>query len=341
MQKKISVFCVDLGYSLKKNLQDWKKNHKSYPGHILYGVNHMEENGLNLVFEFGQHGMVYGKWYKYADELLKLISLFVKCKQIDAIWIPHAGYSKWIPILRKLRLIRVPVIGCLHNKNNLRCFIYGLDKVITINPRLYDRLCQKYPDKKKDISYIPLAPELVEMTDSTVEKSVDVVSIGNTKRDFRVLIKAMQNLPYSCRIISTKINYQGNIPKNVEIIDHEISYEECLRQYAAAKVIVISLSDDVGEGVFGLTSLVDAFTVSKPLVITKTKGIGIPVAEWKCGIEVNNQAEMTEAIKRLLEDTAYREEIRKNIEDRKKSFNMPDSSSRISQVIKDAVGYIG
>lgn len=337
MRDRIGIFCVDIGYSIKKNLRLWEENNNSYPGHILYGVNHMEENGLRLVFEFGQHGMVYGKWYKWVDELIKFVSLIAKHKQIDAIWISHAAYSKWIPILRMLHIIKVPVVGCLHNKNNLRCFIYGLDKIVTVNPYLYYKLCERYPDKKGDISFIPLAPELVDLSAYRESDSVDVISIGNTKRDFGTLIDAMRGLPYSCRIISNSIHYSGVIPDNVEIVSHEISYEECLQQYVSAKIIVISISDDVKEGVFGLTSLVDAFTVSKALVITKTKGIGVPVEKWKCGIEVSNQAEMREAIKKLMEDDVYREEIEKNIMERKQSFNMLDSSRRISQIISDVV----
>lgn len=332
----MNVFCVDIGYSLKRDLQIWENNNCSYAGHILYGVNHMEENDLHPIFEYGQHGMIYGKWYMFFDEIVKFFSLLMKRKEIDAIWIPHAYYSKWIPILRKLKLIKTPVIVCMHNKNNLRGFIYGCDEIVTINPCLYEQLCGEYPTLKDRIHFIPLAPEIIDISDDSSIEKVDVISIGNTKREFEVLVDAMKSLPFSCRIITQNFYGKKDLPDNVEVVNSSISYAECLKQYQSAKIIVIPLKKDIANGVFGLTSLVDAFTVGKPIVVTKTRGIGIPIQDWECGIEVNDSAEMSGAIKRLMQDQVYSEKIRNNICTKKESFNMRNSSKMLCEIIRRA-----
>lgn len=333
----MNVFCVDLGYSLKRDLHIWENDNCSYAGHILYGVNHMEENGIHPIFEFGQHGMIYGKWYMFVDEIVKFFSLFLRRKEIDAIWIPHAYYSKWIPILRKLKLIKTPVIVCMHNKNNLRGFIYGCDKIVTINPCLYEQLRSEYPDIEDRIHFIPLAPEIINISDRNAVKEVDVISIGNTKRDFEMLIEAMRPLPFSCRIITNNFCKSEDLPANVEVINGSISYSECLQQYQAAKIIVIPMKKDVENGVFGLTSLVDALTVGKPIVVTKTKGIGIPIEDWECGVEVNDSAEMTAAIERLMQNRDYYTKMTENILSRRESFNMRKSSKALCEIIRNAV----
>lgn len=333
----MNVFCVDLGYSLKRDLKIWNNDNCSYAGHILYGVNHMEENGIHPIFEFGQHGMIYGKWYMFLDEIVKFFSLFLKRKEIDAIWIPHAYYSKWIPLLRKLKLIKTPVIVCMHNKNNLRRFIYGCDEIVTINPCLYEQLCSEYPDIEDRIHFIPLAPESISIPENDTVQSVDVISIGNTKRDFGILIEAMRKLPYSCRIITNNLDNRDNLPPNVEVMDGNLSYAECLARYQAAKIIVIPMKRDIDNGVFGLTSLVDALTVGKPVVVTKTKGIGIPVQDWECGIEVNDSAEMSAAIERLMQDRDYYTKMTENILHRRESFNMRKSSKALCEIIRNTV----
>lgn len=329
----MNVFCVDIGYSLKKDLEKWENNHMSYAGHILYGVNHMRENGIMPIFELGEHGYIYGKWYECLDEFIKAFSLFIKHREIDAIYIPHAYYSKWIVVLHKMRVIKAPVIVCLHNKNNLRGFLSACDKIVTINPYLYACLQEDYPERKNDIQFIPLAPEQIGVNKEDMKPEVDVISIGNTKRDFELLVKAMTGLPYTCKIISDKFE-KMELPENVEVVHGQLSYEDCLKEYAKAKVIALPLSKDVEEGVFGLTSLVDALTVGKPVIVSKTKGIGIKIQELGCGIEVDGAMEMARAIQKLLENEEYREKIESRIAEVKLDFNMQKSSRKLCEIIK-------
>lgn len=48
MRKKINVFCADIGYSLKKDLQIWENDNCSYEGHIIYGVDQDWECGIEV-----------------------------------------------------------------------------------------------------------------------------------------------------------------------------------------------------------------------------------------------------------------------------------------------------
>lgn len=332
----IRVFCIDIGYSLKRECRRWKENAASYPGQALYGINHFEEFQTETVFEWCEHGYFYGKWYAPLDEIIKLISLVRYRKDYDLIYIPHAYYSRWLVVLKRLGILRKPIVVCMHNKNNLRGLITACDYVITINPCLAKLLIQQYPQVK--VEYIPLLPE--DKTDLCNETNIkyDVVSIGNTKRDYSTLVKAMRGLPYRCLIVTDQaIN---DVPENVSVINGKLGYEECLKLYAQARVIVIPINADAVNGVFGLTSLVDALCACKPIVVTKTTGLGISIEENQLGTEVKacDVDSMKKAILELLENNDLWETTNNNLRNYKINNSMKDSSKRICRIFREILG---
>lgn len=333
-KKMIKVFCVDLGYSLKKEYRRWKENHHAYPPQALYGINHFCEYGIEPVFEMCEHKDFYKKKYIFIDEIIKAVSLFRYRNDYDAIYIPHAHYSRWIVVLHWMRIIKVPIVVCLHNKNNLWKLIYACDHVITINPELAHEMKQKY--RAISIDYIPLLPEKKQFSATKIK--YDVVSIGNTNRDYSTLIEAMSKLPYKCCIVTTNELHE-KLPSNVVVINNKQDYETCLNLYLQSKVIVLPVKKETSKGVFGLTSLVDALYVCKPLIVSKTQGIGVPVEELKLGYEVplGDADEMKNAIEKIMEDRAEYDKIQGNMYKFREEHNMSKSAEEICSILKEVV----
>lgn len=328
----IKVFCIDIGYSFKTECKKWEGNGTAYPGQALYGINHFKEQGVMPVFEWCEHGYFYGKWYAGLDELIKLTSMLKYRKDYDLIYIPHAYYSRWIVCLKKLRIIKKPVVVCMHNKNNLRGLIKACDCVLTINPNLEKELKRRY--SKLNIKYIPLMPEKEVKLETTTVK-YDIISIGNTKRDYPLLTKAAGGLPYKCLIVTAQDI--GNVPENVTVINDRLDYAECLALYMQSKIIAIPITAEATEGVFGLTSLVDALYTCKPVVVTKTTGLGIQIEKNRLGMEAEagNTEAMRKAIQQLMQDEELRDKISNNIKKFKERNNMENSAGEICKAFKE------
>ncbi len=331
----IKVFCIDIGYSLKAKCRRWEESVTSYPGQALYGINHFKEFGVEPVFEWCEHSDFYGKWYSVVDEVIKIISL-IKCRNdYDLIYVPHAHYSRWLIVLRQLKILNRPIVVCMHNKNNLYGFIKGSDFVITINPNLLDKLKQQYNPSK--VRYIPLLPEQAIESGAEPEVKYDIISIGNTYRDYKILVEAMADLPYNCLIATSHV--LKDIPANVTVINEKLEYSECLCLYRQAKVIVLPVLEEAQEGVFGLTSLIDALYVEKPVIITRTKGMGILVEKNNLGIEVKvaDADSLKRAICQLMLDEEKRRSISYNIKKFKKENSMEKSAEEICSVFKEII----
>ncbi len=330
----IKVFCIDIGYSFKTECKKWERDMTTYPGQALYGINHFKEQGVIPVFEWCGHGYFYGKWYAGLDELIKLGSMLRYRKEYDLIYIPHAYYSRWIACLKRLGIIRKPIVVCMHNKNNLRGLIKTCDYILTINPNLEVELKRKYP--QLNINYIPLMPEKEVMLETETIK-YDIISIGNTKRDYLLLIKAVAGLPYKCLIVTSQ--NIGSVPENVTVINDKLDYAECLTLYMQSKIIVIPIIAEATEGVFGLTSLVDALCTCKPVVVTKTTGLGIQIEKNQLGVEVEADSvnAMREAVLQLMQNEKLRDTISNNIKVFKECNNMAYSAKEICKAFKETL----
>ena len=331
----VKVFCIDIGYSLKTKCRRWEESVTSYPGQALYGINHFKKFGVEPVFEWCEHNDFYGKWYLVFDEVIKLISLIKFRNDYDLIYVPHAHYSRWLIILKQLKIINRPIVVCMHNKNNLYRLIKGCDFVITINPSLLDKLKQQFNPSK--VRYIPLLPEQITEFGAESEFKYDIISIGNTYRDYRILVEAMADLSYNCLIVTSQV--LKDIPMNVTVINDKLEYSECLRLYRQAKVIVLPVLAEAQEGVFGLTSLIDALYVEKPVIITRTKGMGISVEKNNLGLEVNvaDADSLRQAICQLMLDEEKRQSISYNIKKFKKENSMEKSAEEICSVFREIV----
>ncbi len=320
---------------MKTKCRKWEESVTSYPGQALYGINHFREFGVEPVFELCEHSDFYGKWYSAVDEILKMVSL-IKCRNdYDLIYVPHAHYSRWLIILKQLKVLKKPIVVCMHNKNNLYGFIKGCDFVITINPDLLDKLKQQYNSSK--VQYIPLLPEQAIEFDAEPEIKYDIISIGNTYRDYRILLESMEDLPYNCLIVTSQV--LKDIPANVTVINDKLEYSECLRLYRQAKVIVLPVLAEAQEGVFGLTSLIDALYVEKPVIITRTKGMGILIEKNNLGLEVNvaDADSLKQAICQLMLDEEKRRSISYNIKRFKKENSMEKSAKQICEIFKEII----
>ena len=107
-----------------------------------------------------------------------------------------------------------------------------------------------------------------------------------------------------------------------------------------ALVIAIPIIPKAMDGVFGLTSLIDALYVEKPVIVTKTKGMGIPIEQYCLGVEVEvgSVSSMREAVCQLMMNEENRVTISKNMKKFKRENNMERSSKDICKIFGEILG---
>lgn len=115
-----------------------------------------------------------------------------------------------------------------------------------------------------------------------------------------------------------------------------LPWSETKRIYAASKVNAVILNE--ANGIYGLTSILDSFAFSLPMVVTKTKHMSVKVEKEGYGTEVpaGSSKALAEAVVKLLEEENYNRCV-SNLEEKSKTFNTHEFSKQVCNVIKGCI----
>jgi glycosyltransferase involved in cell wall biosynthesis len=115
-----------------------------------------------------------------------------------------------------------------------------------------------------------------------------VISSGNSGRDFDILVTAAKKVNASFKIYCKPSSYpkSSSIPGHVELLSGEFPYERICKDIASASIVLIPLSRK-SEGVVGLTSLLEALALGKPVIMTRNNYINIDLEKENIGLTVD------------------------------------------------------
>ena len=231
------------------------------PSHWLYGAVEMEKEGHQVI------------WEKETSSLLNDIKLVHKYNP-DLIFIPNLNIRNHLLLLcfKRIGLIKKPIIAYLHHTPKS-------GKVSILYSFLLKALNHCYLSKEK-CSEPGWGPDMdfynkIEKADGDY-----FISTGKENRDFDLLIEAFKETKAPLKIITAQ-SHAGNdytnlkekcasIP-NIEIIITENSgdvYPMMVKEMANAKALVCPLRQDQLNYCVGLSTIVDAEGLNKPLIIT-------------------------------------------------------------------------
>jgi len=116
---------------------------------------------------------------------------------------------------------------------------------------------------------------------------------GKTLRDYTTLIEACRNLDSPVRIIAPRASIDGrDLPKNVNFLestsdppDAAVSYGELRAWYADAIAVLIPLVDDPHD-TCGLTNILEAMSMGRPIIKTRSGCLDIDIEALGVGIHV-------------------------------------------------------
>lgn len=248
------------------------------PSHWLYGAVEMEKDGHQVI------------WEKETNSLFNDIKL-IRQSNPDLIFIPNLNIRSHLLLLflKRIRFIRKPIIAYLHHtpKHGKTSIIYSfllkaLNHCFFLSDKTMEETIQGGYLNKNKCSEPDWGPD-TEFYDK-IQKSNGkyFISTGKENRDFDLLIDVFKETKAPLKIITAQ-SHAGNdytnltekcasIP-NIEVIITKNSgdvYPMMAKEMANSKALVCPLRQDRLNYCVGLSTIVDAEGLKKPLIITKS-----------------------------------------------------------------------
>jgi glycosyltransferase involved in cell wall biosynthesis len=340
---------------IRKFYEEWKKGF--FPGHLLYGLTHLEKYGLIPVY----HSIPFNP-YKGRFRLMcyNLMSILFSKESFEAIYaVTHVGLELII-LLRALGLYKKPIFVWHHTAVSIPenvfikalsgLFYKGIDKLFFFSKPLLEQSLKTGKVRKEDAFVIHWGPDL-DFYDKLIKERIPegkLISTGREKRDFITLIHALNKTGMPGDIYTTvhgvHIDY-GEVLKeelktmkpNVHLSFVDASHYDMARIANNAYVIAISCLDF--PYTVGLTSLVEAMGLGLPVITTDNPAFPIDAEREETGIKVSygNEEAWIKAIDYLQSHPERGAEMGKNARKlAEKEYNLDICTEEIATVLKSA-----
>jgi glycosyltransferase involved in cell wall biosynthesis len=171
-----------------------------------------------------------------------------------------------------------------------------------------------------------------------------VLAVGfDVARDYATFADAMKELPYRTIIVARPRNLEGiRLPPNAEVL-HDPPFVELRELYAGAKCVVIPVRREgypFGADVSGVTSLLEAMAMAKPVIVSERRIWRDYVVDGESAriVPAEDSVRLREAIRETFEDgslrQAFGEAALETIRERHTSRQM---SERIAAILHSTV----
>jgi glycosyltransferase involved in cell wall biosynthesis len=305
-------------YPMADAMRGWRDG--AYPGHHLWGAAGLREHGFDVVIPPWAgipriaaflKPRVPVEWGDCDQQLRAALRL-----DCDVIYSACQYASGLLARLRTRGLLRKPVVALVHHAlgtdEPTRAFVAGHTRLPCLSGRVRDQLRGTFAVPEERARLLDWGPEL-RFYDALPDGPPDapgalVVSAGKSFRDHDTLATAAAEEGIATLVVGTaparapaspfvRVNAVGEGCPNVP-------YPEVLRLCRAARVLAIPLLDT--SGLAGLTSLLDALALGKPVVMTRNPWVDLDVAAEGIGLWVDpgDVAGWRRALRELSSDEA-------------------------------------
>ncbi|SHN02800.1 Glycosyltransferase involved in cell wall bisynthesis [Cyclobacterium lianum] len=313
MKEKTKILLIN-SYSFEKIYHNWENGIN--PSHYLMGKVELERTG-EFVVDIHPHQKY--RWLDTVGKYLKIpyldqqIRALFSLKHYDLIFMPYPlSTSRLLSLLKMAGLVKIPMIGLAHQN-----FIYYKKKDSILNQlaikriRQFDafaffsrRLLEKtsadlklsHEDIKQKCFSVQWGADLDFYRNIKAVKPPDhvpyAVCAGTADRDYDMLIRAFENIPLNLKIYCTPntIPQADRLPKNVSVDTTWVPYDKLLQAYINAEFIIIPLKEEIKNkgNTYGLTVLLDAIAVGKPVLMTYHPFLDIDLEKENIGLWVKD-----------------------------------------------------
>lgn len=283
-------------------------------------------------------------------------------KKAEVIFIPYLFVAPFffLAILKMLRLSNKKIIAICHTTMKEGNGLLGR----FINKMIYRSINIVFFHSKKNMEesiinqsikgsqarflYWGEDLDFVDKTYPHPEIGDFFISTGREQRDYQILISAFNNIVYPLEVYTNKINYDNRYDfldeikekyDNIRIIFIERTYEATLKlakRTSECLCVVVPLNKEHINYCLGLTSIIEAMAMCKPVISTYNPYSPIDIEKEGIGLVVNEKRSWEEAIEYIY---THKDEAREmGIRGRKLAeelFNIKKCAEQIERAINE------
>ncbi|PSB24812.1 glycosyltransferase [Stenomitos frigidus] len=273
-----------------------------YPGQHLWGATHLAKHGIEVEIVPYQTSRLLnkiGRKIGLGDHLDQQLYVLFSRANYDVVYSACQTNTFLLACLRSLKLFHKPLVALIHHPFShsfkKALFLQGHDRLLCLSEKVMEPFAQK-PDIYKKMDFIGWGADLPfydagSQDVATIASSPTIVSAGKTERDHDTLVKACLNIECALKVYcsANTIPRIINLPDRIQIhashsAHNAVSYQELLTAYRKAFAIAIPLTKT--HNLAGLTSLIDAIAVGKPVVMTRNQHIELDIEKERIGLWV-------------------------------------------------------
>lgn len=280
----------------------------SYPAQHLWGMADIGRFGYEPVYFPDRTWAGPPQKLKFSVQQLQAWTL---SGHVDLVY-SACQFNVWLLArLRRLGLLRRPLATVVHHplRSPLQnaAYVAGHDLLLFLNRSVEQSVRERFPRELRRAATLGWGPDLDFARHAAPSgPPVGVLAAGKMKRDMRTLIDAARGASWTAALYCARSNLEGagEIPGNVSVqaneSGHILSYRDLYDRAAAARVIAVPL--EAVDGLAGLTSVLDALALGKPLVMTRNRWLDLdPEAEgFGFTVEPGDTAGWRRALDKLL-----------------------------------------
>lgn len=318
--------------TIDQKIQNWEDG--KYRGDLLYGLTHLKKEGFDVIFPNLTKSHINGS----KSWLPNLIDILKEKRKYDFIYAPYSNGLQGLIYLRGLRLFKKKIIIWQHapiekprGKNFIRRFFYrvylnGIDKFIFFGEAALSESITSGIVNKQKTAILNWGADLVFFNAISKEvkgdeyEDIRFISTGVDNRDFETLTEAFKGLSVKLDIYFTEkklFEKYRNVAQNISVyfIEPNATLDSSLlssyfvaKELAKSSVSVICSKPILSRKLsFGLTSLIEATALGKPVIVTRNKYIPKNFESNKVGlfVDAGNVTQLRDAVIKMSSDKNF------------------------------------
>lgn len=328
---------------------------KSMPSHHLWGADMLGEFGIDVeILPFCRYPFLkkYVSHRGVLGDLDQQLQILLR-KDYEAVYSGSEVVTSILAYLRAIGFFKKPIISIIHHplymvsktkrslsivKHLRRLYVRGTDRLVCLNQHAKKFVKHNLGVSDAQSPVIHWGPDLSFYNVSDRFDNL-IVSAGICFRDYVTFCKSLQAIKIETRIFSGgKYLPQEPVPRYVYFEKQHVGYSELLSWYDRALFIAIPLIKKTT--LVGITSLLEAMAVGKPVVMTRNCGIDIDIEKEGIGIwvEPGDVSGWRKAINYLIDNPDQAKVMgRKGRDLCERVYNIKLFSEKLSHIIKEAL----
>ena len=348
------LFCDDRICSDTIGYQQLCLEHKA-PSHPLYGALQLPENGVEL--QIADYHLPKPFSSRIKSALYITPRIIHQARSCDAIFSNSYRGLELLMILRRLHLFSKPIFVWQHTafqqasktiSDRVKTWMLGgIEEFFFFNKEIADEAIKT--GKVKNYCVIPYGVDVdfyasVAKSEQTHKRLV-FLSSGIENRDYQTLIDAFSDMPVELEIYTFPSNADHNYSRvlegvkapniHIHILEKSLNPVELRTISSQADCIVIATLPLPYIYPCGLTSIVEALALGKPIIATCNPWYGIDIEKEGIGYVVNSVDEWKNVIQKIIADSSILSSMgEKAYQLAQDAYNIKKCGSMIAQEIK-------